>query len=115
MKTPKAVIEFQASPISPEEIVEREVYYGRMLWVIRGEAFAENLSIRARRGFWSFRWKWPRKAWWSAARPVFIDLGADLFLIKKLYPEVPCGGWGIFVEYDRFVRFYSQRRRDRPA
>lgn len=37
VKTPKGlVIEFQHSPISPEEIRAREAFYGEMIWIVDG-------------------------------------------------------------------------------
>jgi hypothetical protein len=47
VKTPDGrVIEFQASPISPEEIRERENFYGSMVWILRGEDFEDWFDIR---------------------------------------------------------------------
>lgn len=39
LKTPKGVVEFQASCISSTEIQERESFYGRMIWVVKAEEF----------------------------------------------------------------------------
>src|SRR6187551_3463787 len=39
------VIEFQASPISPQEIEERENFYGKMIWVLNGEDFKRRLKL----------------------------------------------------------------------
>jgi hypothetical protein len=50
IKTPKGVIEFQASSISPDEIEERENFYGKMIWVIKADGLdlEEKLSPVAR-------------------------------------------------------------------
>lgn len=105
VKTPKMVIEFQASIISCDEIAERENFYGRMVWVLRGDDFKNNIHFRQRDGYVSFRWRWPRKSWWGANRPVVIDTEHGLFNIKKIYCDVPCGGYGQFIDESDFFRF----------
>jgi len=40
------VIEFQNSPISPEEITCRELFYNNMIWVINGDSFKHHFTIR---------------------------------------------------------------------
>lgn len=93
VKTPNLVIELQNSQISPETIQERECFYGKMVWVVNAAEF--NLDIRQRQGYATFRWKWPRKSWWSAGKPLFFDLGHEGILeVKKIYHRTPCGGWG---------------------
>ena len=39
------VIEFQNSPISPEELHSREQFYGHMIWIVNGNKFRENFHI----------------------------------------------------------------------
>jgi len=73
-------------------------------WVLKGADFSDNFNIRLQGDYWSFRWKWPRKSWWYATKPIYVDLGDRLFAIKRLYADVPCGGWGYFVDYARFVQ-----------
>ncbi len=112
VKAPRCVIEFQASPISPSEIAEREAHYRPMLWVLRAEDFRTNIDFRCRDSYHSFRWKWPRQSWFAATAPIFLDLGdptfdddgfndpeqpTGLFRIHHLYHDTPCGGWGHFV------------------
>jgi hypothetical protein len=123
VKTKNFVIEFQASSISDYEIEEREEFYQKMIWVLRGEDFRKNLEFR--RGnkkpkLWqkqstpapseppsdnyrSFRWKHPRKSWWYAQRQIVIDLGEYMFDVKKIYDNVPCGGWGFIVPKVEFL------------
>jgi competence protein CoiA len=101
IKTPTMVVEFQASSISQEEIRERENFYGRMVWILKGGDFEDNLQLRQREGFVSFRWKWPRKSWWSARAPIFIDLNDCILHVKKLYDNVPCGGWGTIITINK--------------
>lgn len=103
VKTPKLVVELQASSISAEEIKEREQHYRNMVWLLRGDDFKDNLWLRQRAGFMSFRWRWPRKSWWSAQMPVVIDTGDGLLLVKKLHANTPCGGWGVWITETEFL------------
>jgi len=36
--------------------------------------FAQNLQMRDKNGFKSFRWKWPPKTWLNAISPIYIDM-----------------------------------------
>jgi competence protein CoiA len=96
VQTKTKVIEFQASSISAEQIEAREAHYKDMVWVLKGEDFWDNFDKRKQDGYYSFRWKNPRKSWWIAKSPIVIDFGGvlDLFLIKRLHNNIPCGGWG---------------------
>lgn len=51
----------------------------------------------------NFRWKHPRKSWWAATRPLFVDMGDRLFEIKKLNASVPCAGWGKYTTRAGFI------------
>lgn len=103
VKTPKFILELQASTISEEEIFEREKFYGEMRWLLKGDEFHENIEMRLRDGYLSFRWKNPRKSWWAAHKSIFIDFpNFGLFRVGKIYPELPCGGWGVDVDAKAF-------------
>jgi len=106
VKTPKLVVELQASSLSAGEIRERERHYGSMVWLLRGHSFDSNLDVRltASSGFFTFRWKWPRKSWWYATAPIVIDLLGHLLHVKKLYPDTPCGGWGYRITEEQFMQ-----------
>ena len=39
VKTPRGVVEFQASSISSTEVQEREEFYGKMIWVVKADMF----------------------------------------------------------------------------
>ena len=105
VKTPKTVVEFQSSPISGQMIRERENFYGRMVWLINGQKFRDNMEFRRKEGdFYTFRWKHPRKTWWESKKPIFIDFGSrGLFQVCKIHPNMPCGGWGSFVSKEYFL------------
>ena len=110
------ILEFQHSPLSVAEIAEREREYGRkLIWIVDGRSCAENFNFRKttkhgptvyNRIPVSFRWKWPRKTWTTADRPVFIDIGSGRLLrIHWVKPETPCGGWGTLTYAGAFVNW----------
>jgi competence protein CoiA len=103
VKTPRLVVELQSSCISAEEIKERERYYRDMVWLLRGADFADNLSLRQRDGYLTFRWRWPRKSWWAATMPLIIDLPGSMIEVRKLYNAVPCGGWAKELTEEQFM------------
>lgn len=39
------VIEFQNSPMPPDELRARETFYGRMMWIVNGEHFKDRFHI----------------------------------------------------------------------
>lgn len=159
------IIELQNSPISPQEILEREQVYKNMIWLFNGETFAKNLILRPNGSYISFRWKHPPKSLWSANKPIYIDLSSmiksfdlelskaldnlariekyaeengvtfssekwileeriktllqkielyedKLFLIKKIYSNIPCGGWGRIITKKEFLKRYSEKEND---
>lgn len=104
IKAGNLVIELQNSLISPQTIQDRESFYGNMIWIVNASDFA--LSIREQDDYVSFRWKWPRKSWWNSTRPIYFDLGFKGILeVRKIYNEVPCGGWGhLFPARSEFLK-----------
>lgn len=90
------IVELQNSSISSEEIKERENFYHSMMWIINGEEFFDkNITTFNKGDYYTFRWKQPRKCWFSARCPVYIDIGSKmLFRLNKIHAEVPCYGWG---------------------
>jgi len=107
------VLEFQSSPISSEDIKEREEFYGKMKWVLDGKKFAENRLFREKKGFLTFRWKWAHKSWVDCSCPLYFDLGIStfgdgmlshkLFLVRKIYWDGRVGGWGKIVSKETFM------------
>jgi hypothetical protein len=94
---PDGVLEIQRSGISPEEIREREQFYGRMAWLINGHDFWENLEwIKVAGDYYEFRWKHARKTWITANKPIFIDTPFGLFKVKNIRDgkwKVACGSF----------------------
>lgn len=98
------VFEFQNSVIDPGQVVKREDFYGRMVWVVNAVEFRENFIIRQKGDYLTFRWKSPRKTWWWAEKPLFFDLGHGwMFRVCKIYRKVPCGGWGRLLRKMEFI------------
>lgn len=101
------VLEFQRSPITWEEIQEREHFYENMVWVACADGW--RFEIRDKGSYQTFRWKHPRKHWWHAHKPIFLDFcgsqdeGDRLFKVMKIHGNTPCGGWGLWVSKSEFI------------
>lgn len=53
----------------------------------------------------TFRWKNPPKSWWLAEKKIYVDINEDnLFLIKKIFNNIPCGGYGILMSKKEFLK-----------
>jgi hypothetical protein len=127
------IVEFQNSHISQEDLIKREDFYGFTKWVLNGKVFAQNLILRPRGSFFTFRWKWPPKTGFCCKYPVYIDMqplvdewileleschedmknilrndiltfSGKLFLIKKVHNTLPCGGWGKLITKEAFIK-----------
>ncbi|HEY9826367.1 MAG TPA: competence protein CoiA family protein [Stenomitos sp.] len=111
IRTQYGVIELQNSSISAEEIMERERFYGNMIWVVNAESFLHNFKTKyANTDFTyeTFRWKHARKCWGYAKCPVYLDVGdAWLFLIKKMHFKNGCGGWGVSYSKEWLLKKYG--------
>lgn len=128
------IIELQNSPISPQEIKEREEFYGNMVWILNGIKLCSGLRFRKNKGNnnLTFRWKSPPKSWWFAKKNIYVDLNfipidgieliniekltdiqkefwkeyaqkRKLFLIKRVYGNIPCGGYGVLINKEDFI------------
>ena len=110
------VLELQNSPISMDEIRERESFYGNMVWLINAEVFRHNFNLDKREHYVVFKWKWPRKSFQAFTKPLYLDFGdEDLFRIKKIgfegrwvrskwgkYFTKKCSGWGKLITVTSF-------------
>jgi hypothetical protein len=99
------VIELQHSSIDPLSIGAREITYDRMVWVIDAAPFVQNLEFSALptlpegESRFHFAWKWPRRSWSWATRPVYFDMRDGwLFRVHDLDCGGQRGGIGSFVE-----------------
>lgn len=98
------VVELQHSPISPEEIEEREQFYDRMVWLFDGRAYRKHFEMRRKGDVHTFRWKHPRKSVWTCEKTVFLDFGPEgVFALRRVYPKIPCGGWGEWLSPQQFI------------
>jgi competence protein CoiA len=85
IRTPSGlVIEFQRSSIDPAEVLAREAFYQKMVWIVDGcrnefdkHNFSNMRSLHNADGLVSFRWHGRSKlfARWHTEKPVFIDFG----------------------------------------
>lgn len=110
--TDGTVIEFQNSSISPYEIRIREYFYGNMVWVFNVIDIFKNDTLQLRRndkGYFTFRWKWPRKTIGECKKPVYLHYqDSYLFQLKKYYhKKTPCGGWGYIISREKFINEFS--------
>lgn len=106
------VVEFQHSSIGTDDIHAREHFYGRMIWIFDAiDAInGHRLLLRKRDGYWSFRWKHPRKSIAHCRKPVFLDLGnGDVLRLRKIHPTAPCGGWGHMTSRDQLITLLERR------
>jgi len=73
------VIELQHSPISPETIRAREVFYRKysgLVWLFDASDFAQNIELSDKGKYQTFRWKWPRRSLAAIRSSLWFDLGA---------------------------------------
>jgi hypothetical protein len=100
------VVELQHGPLSPAEVREREAFYRDMIWIVDGGGFRDNFNLRRKSDdVFTFRWKYPRKWTFAITQALCFDFGDDgLFLVRKLYGELPCGGYGSFLDTNEFLR-----------
>ena len=109
------VIELQHSPISPDEIYQRQEFYKNMIWIadLRTPWNEDRIEFRNQGDYYTFRWKHPRKhiAYMNQA---YFDIGDDkrLFRLSKMYPDGQCGGWGWFLDKDYFIKRRLRNTRD---
>ena len=78
------IIELQNSTISAGDIIEREIYYKRMIWLLNSETLCKGFRLRDKNGKITFRWKNPPKSWWSSNKEIYIDLDGIVSNMKKL-------------------------------
>ena len=80
------VVELQHSSISPAEIREREAFYGRMIWLLDGRPFQDQIRVEKRSGDAFFSWAPSRPSWFAARKPIFIhgfSIGGHVTVVNK--------------------------------
>lgn len=107
-----AVVEVQWSPITPEEINERENFYKNMLWIVgmnridsdrrvklcinEGISPLDIEGFRIRKIYYASRLNEAQYKWFECSRPVFLDFGTEpdrLDATDDLYFIVPGDKW----------------------
>lgn len=124
------VLEIQHSPITTQEIVERESFYGDMIWLLDarkwdighrsrdyqgsddyGQETYDRFTISftklheqrlADGALVKFRWRHPKRSWSVAKKPLLFDIGGGrLIQIGKVHWDSPAvGGWGHIIVVD---------------
>lgn len=106
LKINDLIIELQNSPINSKTIIERELFYKNMIWIINTEKFIKNFYIHKKENYYTFKWSHPRKTWNYAKCRLILDLGGnDLFEIKKIYNNF--WGWGKLINKFEFISEHS--------
>jgi hypothetical protein len=123
------VIELQHSPISTDEIRERESFYGNMVWVFdasepfnRGTILLFERKSKSDRGtYFKIKWKWPRKSISYCGSPIYLDFGENLFayssnmfLLKKFSIEYKGRGWGHAYSRKMFLNRFGNSQAFNP-
>lgn len=119
------VIELQNSSINPDEIKEREEYYGSMIWIFN-ETKKNNVELIKKRtdlikgeikvtyytnNFCRFRWKHPRKSTWFCNKKIYLDIGNnELLRIESLQHKTPCYGTGYIITKIDFILDMTRER-----
>lgn len=67
------IIELQNSPISLQEIREREKFYENMIWILNVESLGKNIVLYKKR----FKWKWMPKGWEYSFKKIYVDFAGD--------------------------------------
>jgi competence protein CoiA len=110
------VFEIQNSPLSIEDMEEREDYYNNMVWIFNGSKFydsidfCERLSEKTRENYVTWKWRRPRKYIIECTKPVLMDFEGIMIdscrqLREDLVLEV-----GSFKNYNDGVKKYGYGR-----
>ena len=86
------VIELQNSSISADDICDREKFYNKMIWLLNGNTFGNNLKIINKKSYFIFEWKNPPKSFFYSNDLIYIDIEEKVKeneeLIKDCYERV---------------------------
>jgi competence protein CoiA len=110
------VVELQHSSISPAEIVEREAFYRRMVWVfdvtqplVKGRLWIKP-NYEPEAAYRSFIWKHCRTSLAACRRPIYFDWGGNQLLkVRTLDRKYRFwGGYGFLGDRAAFVAWLNQ-------
>lgn len=115
IKGPDGVIEIQRSHLNAASIREREEFYGRMMWILNGHDFWQNLVwLEPRNDFFRFRWKHRRVSWEEAKRKIMIDTPFGLFYVERIRDGVWYVLEGRFVSPHQVMRWIDKTQQVKP-
>jgi hypothetical protein len=97
----KLVIEIQNSPIGVYEIKNREIFYGKIVWLFNGIDAYNNNRIKINNK--QYEWRNPRESIIKCNAPVFIALSENKIMqilnIESLYYQ-PDNSWRKILFYE---------------
>lgn len=106
------VVELQHSPLSDDEIADRENHYGTMVWIFDATLAHESgrLVLRREGDDITFRWARAPATFRAFRRPVFLDLGEGTLLDVRHFDEARDRGWGRFVTTAEILRRFPAKK-----
>lgn len=109
------VVELQSRSLPAGEARQREDFYGHMVWIFNlSEVAYDRFLVRDHDGYATFRWKHPWKSLALLRAPVLLDLWGrtsdQVFALKRIYPDAPCGGWGRVVAKSSIIEWMNDQK-----
>jgi len=99
------VIEFQSKALDFYSLIEREKFYGKMVWVVKSDEnkFIARQKYKDGKYYYTFKWRWCSETWKYATKSIYVHIGDgyNLFKIWKIYDN-NCGA-GEFIEIKNFI------------
>lgn len=124
------VIELQNSPISIQEVKERDEFYGIVVWIINCTKIQDHISITQKDNYFTFRWRWYKKSFQNAMN-LHLDLGdfynqsemyrtvfperkdtKYILQVKKIYENGR--GYGHLLSHEEFCRINKLTNKEEP-
>ena len=96
------IVEFQNSPITHDEVVDRDKFYGKVLWVYNLTECLPRLRFWLKDEYCTFSWIRPR-SYPTYGREFVWDLGDYVYAPKKLYFGSRTTGWGNIYDFTTFI------------
>lgn len=104
------VIELQHSPLSPEKIRERELFYENMVWVFDIHQSRIYRVKNIDNNIFCFRWLYPKPSLKYCTKPIYFDIitGKNNKWLLKVISIKKYHGFGIgsWITKDEFISTY---------
>lgn len=102
------IIELQHSPISPQDILDREKFYKNMIWLFDAGKFAGNIIFKFKEDYAEYTWYYPRTSMVFSKKPVYFHLPCgNIFKPEDIYLKSGIArGWGRFIGWKPFFYRY---------